>query len=63
LKKSSLITVNSFAAASNFNPFLVSGMVGISIVFSTAVPDDPHPPCVFKPSILLFSSSILFIGG
>jgi len=63
LKKSSLIKVNSFAAASNFNPFFVSGIVGISIVFSTAVPEDPHPPCIFKASILAFSSSILFIGG
>jgi len=63
LKNSSLIIFNSFAAASNFNPFFVSGIIGISIVCSTAVPDAPHPPCFFKASILLFSSSTLFIGG
>ena len=35
------------------------GIAGISALLSSAVPEDPHPPCFLTSSLLLFSSSIV----
>ena len=45
------------AAASNFNPLSVLGIVGTSIVFSTAVPEAPQPPSALASINLLFFCS------
>ena len=64
LKNSSLIICNSFAAASNFKPLLVSGTKGTSIVFSIdPVPDwtfiIPQSPCSLTAlSLSLASCSV-----
>ena len=62
LKNWSLITFNSWAAASNFNPLSVFGIVGTSTVFSTAVPEAPQPPSAWASCNLLFLCSAVSYG-